>query len=371
MQQLRDAVFDGVQENERHRMPPAPREVLLALSCAGVAVTRRISLGLEGDSPCDLKRTAGLLLMLLVVTTGDTTVPIDMRGTAEADNYDANGECRADETGGHEDEIRAYTNGTVKHTLDNALDTTRSSDLQFLNPTPSAICDSVVWLLNHYSINTSIEELEKTAPLFFRSSAAAAARGLLDSVGCGDFVSMSSATVLNEEEDRRAERLLSVVSAAESEAGQTCLRDLLLSFQLPRDVVGVRRTILLPREVNVVITKEHTVVLNDAHESALRGSEWEWKHSKDALTRACALLSGIAIILNQGDVRKDDAFGGSVCLPFLETLPPSGDGVRLALLEDTAEWVAFRASNLEVLVRRPGFNGLEDCVLVLTSMLRK
>ena len=162
-----------------------------------------------------------------------------------------------------------------------------------------------------------------------------------------------------------------LLSGASSRVPSQCLRDLLLSFQLPRAVVGVRRTILLPREVNVVITKEHTIELNDAHESALRGSDWEWKHSKQALTRACALLAGLAILLNRGDIRKDDAFAGFVSLPFLETLPPESDGVRLALLEDTGEWVAFKASKLEILVRRPGFRGLEDCVLVLTSLLKR
>lgn len=162
-----------------------------------------------------------------------------------------------------------------------------------------------------------------------------------------------------------------LLSGAPSRVPSQCLRDLLLSFQLPRAVVGVRRTILLPREVNVVITKEHTIALNDAHESALRGSDWEWKHSKQALTRACALLAGLAILLNRGDIRKDDAFAGFVSLPFLETLPPESDGVRLALLEDTGEWVAFKASKPEILVRRPGFRGLEDCVLVLTSLLKR
>lgn len=370
MQRLRDAMLGTVPEWERHRLAPAPREVLLALSCAGVAVTRRIALAHEGDSPTDLRRTAGLLLMLLVMATGDTTVPEDLRGTPDADSYDADGEHRGEEAGGFAQEVSDFESGTVEKTLDNASQTTRSIDWQFPNPKPSDICDSVVWLLNHYSINTNMEELEKWAPLFFRNSAAAAARGLLDSAGTGDFVAISSAHVLNETQHRE-ERLSAVVSAADSEAGQTCLRDLQLSFQLPREVVGVRRTILLPREVNVAITKNHTAVLNEAHESALRGSDWEWKHSKRALTRACALLAGLAILLNEGDVRKDDAFGGFVRLPFLETLAPTGDGVRLALIEDTAEWVAFKGSTPEVLVRRPGFRGLEDCVLVLTSLLKR
>lgn len=220
MQKLRDAMLGTVPEWERHRLAPAPREVLLALSCAGVAVTRRIAFAHEGDSPTDLKRTAGLLLMLLVMATGDTTVPEAVRGTPDADGYDADGELRGEEARGFTQEVNDFQSGTVERTLDNAARSTRSSDWQFPNPKPSDICDSVVWLLNHHSINTSMEELEKWAPLFFRNSAAAAARGLLDSAGTGDFVAMSSAPVLNETQHRE-ERLLAVVSAAESEAGQT------------------------------------------------------------------------------------------------------------------------------------------------------
>lgn len=215
MQRLRDALYHGVQEHERHRLPPAPKEVLLALACAGVSVTRRIAFDHEGDSVDDLRRTAGLLLVLLVIATGDVTVPEHVRGTPDADYYDTDGEERGAAMNGHATFVSEYEHGTVEKTLYNASELARSSDWQFPNPKPSDICNSVVWLLNHYSINTSMEELEKWATLFFRSSAAAAAKGLLDSVGQGNFVSMSSAAVLNEEQHRE-ERLLAVVRTTRS-----------------------------------------------------------------------------------------------------------------------------------------------------------
>ena len=372
MRKLRDALLDAGEPHARHRLPPAPKEVLLALTCAGVAVTRRLALGHEGDASDALRRTAGLLLALLVLAAGDTTVPAELRGTPDADSYDADGESRAEQMSGHASTVSEYERGALAQTLERASRVASGgfSCAPTPNPPPSVICDSVIWLLNHYAINTGMDELDGWAPLFFRCSAAAAARGLLDSIGQGSFVSMASASVVNDAQ-RRGERLLAVVSAAESEAGQTCLRDLQLSFLLPRAVVGVRRAVLLPREVNALVTKSHTAVLNAAHESALRGAEWEWRHSEDQLVRACALLAGLATLLNTDDIRKGDAFAGCVCLPFLETIPPEGDGVRLALLEDTDEWVAFRPARPEILARRPGFEGLADCVLILTSLLRR
>ena len=53
-----------------------------------------------------------------------------------------------------------------------------------------------------------------------------------DSAGIGDFVAMSSAPALNETQHRE-ERLLAVVSAAESEAGQTVRASSLRTLLFP------------------------------------------------------------------------------------------------------------------------------------------
>ena len=136
----------------------------------------------------------------------------------------------------------------------------------------------------------------------------------------------------------------------------------------------MRRTVLLPRDTNVQITKHHAAALNAAHESALRGASWEWGHAQSSTVTMCALLAGVAILLNRdGDVRKDDAFAGRVALPFLETLPPARGQPRLALLPGTGDWVVWRqtaSGATDVLLRKPGHDGFLDAVLIFTSLLK-
>ena len=139
------------------------------------------------------------------------------------------------------------------------------------------------------------------------------------------------------------QNLSSIVELAESEAGQTLLRDLILSFQLPQHVVGVRRVGVLGRDSNQLATQHHTTLLNEAHEAAMRGAEWEYKHNPSEVVKACCLLSGLAIMLmsRKGDIRKDDAFDGRVVLPFLETMQPPPHAKRLILLPALNEWAVF------------------------------
>ena len=174
MQKLRDAMLGTVPEWERHRLAPAPREVLLALSCAGVAVTRRIAFAHEGDSPTDLKRTAGLLLMLLVMATGVYDCAGVVRGTPDADGYDADGELRGEEARGFTQEVNDFQSGTVERTLDNARREHAQQRLAVPQPETKRHLRQRR-MLNHYSINTSMEELE-SGHRFSAISAAAAAR---------------------------------------------------------------------------------------------------------------------------------------------------------------------------------------------------
>ena len=68
---------------------------------------------------------------------------------------------------------------------------------------------------------------------------------LFDQAAPGAQYSMKAASILDDGD--RASRLKALVDAAESELGQAVLRDLQLSFELPRSVVGMRRTALLGR----------------------------------------------------------------------------------------------------------------------------
>ena len=344
----------------------ATRAVLMALTCAGVAVARRIALAHEQDPASELQTTLALLMVLVTVAAAGRAAD----GGPDALTHDPLQTLRA-----HEDRSTAAA-------LDAAAATARSADwkgaLDAAASDPAHVCRSVLGALHFQTTPFDLPQLAAVALVFFRASAGATAIGLFDAVAPGRFVSMSVGGALALEPARRDERLAAVVSAAESEAGQTILRDLQLSFLLPRRVVGVRRAVLLPRATNASVTAGHATVLNAAHESALRGAEWEWAHSESETVRACALLAGLAVLLSRGDVRKEDAFAGRVALPFLETLPPGPEVVRIALVESRGEWICWRqraggaggaGGGVEVLTRRAGHDGLLDAVLVCSARL--
>ena len=159
-----------------------------------------------------------------------------------------------------------------------------------------------------------------------------------------DFLTLDAVALARETGHLREERLQGIADCAESEAGQTVLRDLILSFKLPRTVVGVRRTALLGRESNRIATEQHPGILGGAHDCAMRGARWTWDKDTDPVHKMCALLAGIAVqsFENAQSVRKDDVFNGRVQLPFLETLPVEPTVKRLALLEHSHEWIVYQ-----------------------------
>lgn len=367
-----------VQELLREQRTLAPSHTLLtALSCAGVAVVRRIGIAHEQDVAADLQTTLSLLLVLIVLATGDATVPAEYADHPDA--YDADGEERAAACGDYASCISSYESDSLSAVLEAAA-TACSTNADWgavvnAPPEPEDVCRAILWIISYRGRSFDLAAIWSLSVLFFRLSAAATATSLFESVAPGSFVSMSVGQAL--QDAHRDERLAAIVSAAESEAGQTVLRDLQLSFLLPRSVVGVRRAVLLPRATNAIITKDHAAVLNAAHESALRGAEWEWAHSTSPIVRMCALLAGLAVLVSKtGDIRKEDAFAGHVALPFLETLPPQSGVPRLALIEARGDWVCWRQragrqADIDVLVRRPGYEGLFDAVLVFSSVLNR
>ena len=152
------------------------------------------------------------------------------------------------------------------------------------------------------------------------------------------------------------------------------LRDLILSFRLPRDVVGVRRSCVLGRDVSKTATEKYTDLLGAAHDAAMRGARWTFAHDENEVHRMCALLAGLAIALcttPQG-VRKDDMFGGRISLPFLETTPPDPGCMRMALLPHKHEWVVYtiNASGVPtVQLRHPGYDGMRHASVLFASRL--
>ena len=224
-----------------------------------------------------------------------------------------------------------------------------------------------------------VDRLRELALIFFRSSAAAMAASLMANTqptSGGRFVSLNAVGSLNRANNHPDQNLASIVDAAESEAGQAAVRDMILSFKLPSRVVGMRRTLLLSREINACATKSYTETLNAAHDAAMRGSNWSWASDSDPIHKISAVLAGLAVILAQtsDNVRKGDAFMGRVTLPFIECKPPdSQNAPKLGLLPQSGEWIVYKVSKAgqpTVMCRATGFHGFCECALLFSSSIR-
>lgn len=213
----------------------------------------------------------------------------------------------------------------------------------------------------------AFKQLCAQAELYFQIEQSRVAQRLLVSKGVdSEYVSMAAMAAIKD--GAIGPRLAALVDTAESELGQAVMRDIQLSFLLPRAVVKVRRGLLLDRDTNAIITADYAEVLNEAHASALRGSVWEFEHNETEVGKMSAVLAGLAIAIGRdGDLRKDDAFLGRVRLPFFETNAPTGRCI-LTLSAETDEWLVYvqHANNPipEVHLRAKGYDGFLRAVLV-------
>jgi hypothetical protein len=226
-------------------------------------------------------------------------------------------------------------------------------------------------------------ECGRLAQLFFRGTAEAMAASALVQGAEGDFLggdfltldALDAADTLNAAASPAdSARLAALADAAESEAGQQVIRDMVLSFRLPSATVGVRRTLLLARAAAAAATKSHTDTLNECHNLAMRGAAWTFASDEDPLHRMCAVLAGMAVILakNSEAIRKGAAFGGRVQLPFLSPPPPTDGSSVLSLLPASNTWVVFSIvhDRPRVRMRAHGVDGFFACALLFSKSLR-
>lgn len=108
----------------------------------------------------------------------------------------------------------------------------------------------------------------------------------------------------------------------------------------------------------------------------MAGTEWIWQHGTDPLERMCCLLAGVAVLTTKGDedpIRKADAFGGRLSLPFFETKPPSSqNALRITLVPSARRWILFRLDKRQmprVAASQRGFEGFCNVVLQLVANL--
>ena len=335
--ELRDRLVQGDAPSQRSR---------ITLLCTGVAVHRRACIDELADAAL-LHRSATLIFALLCL-------------------------CDAKHSDGGAASALAHAQAT------SLWDTVRVSRKRRRDPDGEGGASQEGELAKHAlnvgkrALHEGFGALKEAAGVFFRAAACNLRERLLRTTGAVDFVSLACQPVLSG--PARAEKLLSIVQAGESEAGQSIIRDMLLSFLLPRSHAGVRRTLLLTRAATTSAGVDYPDEVARAHAVAMAGAEYMWKHATDALERACCLLAGVAVLTTKGKedpLRKSDAFGGRLQLPFFETAPPETTALRITLLPSApARYALYNLSakgtpNVRCVLS--GFEGLEECVLHLVD----
>ena len=212
------------------------------------------------------------------------------------------------------------------------------------------------------------------AQRFFRATSAAMfLQKILEAADDDDddddsmFCSLSVGAVLEEANpELKEKKLQSIVDGADSEVGQQVLRDLILSFLLPRELLGARKTLLLPREASKRAGVEHGLLLSQAHDAAMRGAPWSFSDDENEIHKICALLAGLAMLqlakLKEADVRLATPFSGLLQIGFLELLPCS-EKKRLVYDEELDLWRVYSQNPLTIHARGAGLNGLKACML--------
>jgi len=212
-----------------------------------------------------------------------------------------------------------------------------------------------------------VENLDDLALRFARATCESFQTKFLCPKNDDDLLSLH-ASGIDLRSDESISKLQTIALGADSEAGVMTYRDMLCSFLLPTDFIGKRRTLLLGRDASTQATRDFAHVVSLAHDSAMAGITSAFGGCE--LKMICALLAGLAMLTTSKEqdlLRKSDAFGGVVQLPFLETTPPT-TGMRLVLLPSRRTWVLYslddRGSPI-VHVSKRGVEGLSLCALLL------
>ena len=200
------------------------------------------------------------------------------------------------------------------------------------------------------------------------------ASALADAERAVSFVSLEKSSFVENPETPHAERLRMIVGLAESEAGQSLLRDTILSLKLPRSVLGVRGTYLIDRAVNRTAASDNTDLVNEAHNAAMCGAVWCWGNEGDVTLQTAAVLAGLGVLFcgTKGTLAKTVPYGGRVILPWLCAPPnnPSSLSTKLLYSPTFDTWTAFsnRAnSEIDIHCRVPGIQGLIWGASILAS----
>ena len=321
------------------------KDVAQVLASAGAMVGRAVTFAVNEDDRSDLSITLSLLFGLVVLCKTCPPAP-------------------ADELPALRETLRKYDAFTlVSDREDYVPHHVAAGALLRLWSTPDGVEPTAI--------------ARFAAQRFFRATSSAMFMGkILEAADEEDdddddamFCSLSVGKVLEEANPEMQEkRLQGIVDGADSEVGQQVLRDLILSFLLPRELLGARKTLLLPREASKRAGVEHGLLLSQAHDAAMRGAPWSFSDDPEKVHRVCALLSGLAMLqlakAKQADVRIAVPFDGMVQIGFLE-LQPSTHKKKLVYDEEIDTWRVYSRDPLTIHARGAGLEGLKTCVLEL------
>ena len=265
---LRDAVVAGEKLNKQEAV-----KVL----CAGISFYRRHTLGDAQEEDEDTSETRALLkqsAMLIFVLLAAVEAR-DSGGAADAESARAVVDAAGDATLAHvldvpsrkraapgDDEAAAAASGGAAVGEASGGPTWERVATRVA---PGELTLNVLRLAARaLSRPATAARLDALADTFFRASAASMVSRILLKEGGTDFKALSA----QKSDIPREKRLLAFAQAGESEAGQSCLRDILLSFLLPSKIIGVRRNLLLSRAASTAAGVEYPEAVNTGHSVA-------------------------------------------------------------------------------------------------------
>lgn len=362
MLRVRDLLVDKVPMNSDSKA---------RLMSSGIACWKRVCGDDSDDASCKQLRTTVTLLFVLLVLAESSDDMEEDRYEVVKDDASADKDAMKTVRVKRDDEllIDHWLSSSIADSLFEDGNAHASSWAEALK-SEALVSRAALREARYLRDESDMFDFERLAFVFFQTSNSAAISSIIGTQPGqheADFVTLDGISGAAQTANHSKEMLEGVADAAESELGQTVLRDMILSFKLPVSVVGVRRTLLLSRDANATATKFYTTILNDAHDAAMRGASWSFREDKDKIHNACSLLAGLAVIMakSKEGVRKSRAFDGRVQLPFLQTRPPD-DGVdRLALVNGIWLVYAMRKGQPRVRVRGAGYDGLCSGVLYL------
>mgnify|MGYP001448585349 CR=1 FL=1 len=205
MMRMRDLLLSGVASD---------RSIAACLTCAGIAIHRRVLIGPEQlDAAAQLLTTRALLFVLVVLASGGN----ESHAAGEGEKVQSAEELAM--------LVAAWEASTLWDQLRSVEEDAASSSWARALREPGALCQTLLQMVRLRKTEPTLKDLSGWGALFFRASASAMAAALIDTsapvLDGNDFLTLDVMTMVRETPSVREERLAGIADCAESESGQT------------------------------------------------------------------------------------------------------------------------------------------------------